>query len=84
MWITALCIREKDDPAKFKQVIEACNFCVVKDKAQNFRYEVEQESEAIYIYSSNKSQSFKRGMYFYKKFGVNFNVYFEKQNQKTI
>jgi len=70
-WVTVLLVPE-DDP-KRKKVLEACQYCQANDPT--FQY---QPNEGIKIFSQNKNQAYKRGMYFHKKFGVYFEVYWQK------
>jgi len=73
-YITILFISEKDDPEKFKQVLDALNYCVAHDRYKNFKYEVQKEGEGIHVFSPNYKQAKARGGYFLSKFEIHFQV----------
>jgi len=68
-------------PEDFQKLLETLEYCRTHDKHGTFNYTV--HNRIIKISSPNKIQSFKRGMYFKKKFGVYFNVICEADQRKT-
>jgi len=78
--VCILTISQKESPDLFQQVINTCDFCVNKDKT--FTYETQPGGEGIKIFCPlGKNQAYRRGSYFHKKHGINYEVMWEKNAQ---
>lgn len=77
MYLTILFVSRKEDPDLYKRVVDVCNYCLERDK--EFSFGERENGEGIVIRSLSKTQAYKRGSYFHKKFPeVYYQVVYEK------
>jgi hypothetical protein len=77
--VTILSIDKKEESELFEKVIAACDYCVEHDST--FAYETP-ETGGIRIFSPRgRNQAYKRGHYFFLKFGVHYEVIWQNDNK---
>ena len=74
--MTRISIKKLSEEEK-EELMRTLEYCHEHDRYGNFNYETDGETY-VYIYSPNKNQAFKRGMYLKQKFGIFFNIIIEE------
>lgn len=75
IFVTRISLKGLDEETR-REVVEALEYCREHDKYGNFIYEV--VGRTVYIRSSTRDQSLKRGGYFHRKFGLYYSVIIEE------
>jgi len=67
---------------KTEDALKACKWIVEEKKDPSFTYNAPEEGDYIDVFSPNRNTAYKRGSYFRLKFGLYYEVMYEKEMTK--